>query len=564
MKITDDDAAFILGKGGKTKMKIARVSQAEVELFERDLVLEFRGSERQRRHAKRYARCVMAQRVGPVSVDESDVGDDCTLVTVPQSAVGFVTGKGGNFLRTIEEEWGVIMFFAEYVSGRGRGKDTEKLAIFGGRDGRRGAQLKVMSTVETKVPGFYTETGDTYENSEDKEDGDWGTSTMKLQDDELSYALGKKGMTRKKIAWASECIVEYVSNIVFMSGNRKVRTRAKEYLKWLFEQLEGPVHVDTEGRDDCTVVEVPLDCVGYVTGNRRETLGRMEEEWGTLMFFMGKRDAGKSRGREGSEKLVIFGPERGRRGSELAVMSSVENKSPGYFTRSLKDVERSTKGFDTDRITFRDDELSYALGREGATRKKIALASHAIIQYVGHVCYLAGHRKERKCAREYITWLLDQRRGKVTVDVRGRDDCTEVHIPSNCIGWVTGNRGSELRRIEQESGTFCFMSGDQHGEERLLIFGHDEGNRVAEKGRAAAERLVNDMIQEKLRADGNGRGRSDSRRRSPSRGRSPTPRGRGNKRRSPSYRGGNKRGGKRSQSRSRSRGNRRRCDSRGR
>eukprot|EP00971_Amphidinium_carterae_P025423 501826-Amphidinium_carterae.1 len=27
MKITDDDAAFILGKGGKTKEKIARVSE---------------------------------------------------------------------------------------------------------------------------------------------------------------------------------------------------------------------------------------------------------------------------------------------------------------------------------------------------------------------------------------------------------------------------------------------------------------------------------------------------------------------------------------------------------
>ena len=44
MKITDDDAAFILGKGGKTKEKIARVSEAEIALFERDLILEFRAA----------------------------------------------------------------------------------------------------------------------------------------------------------------------------------------------------------------------------------------------------------------------------------------------------------------------------------------------------------------------------------------------------------------------------------------------------------------------------------------------------------------------------------------
>merc|ERR1719253_1073533 len=69
MKITDDDAAFILGKGGKTKEKIARVADAEIELFERDLILEFRGSKRQRRRAQKYSEGVMAQRSGPVHVD---------------------------------------------------------------------------------------------------------------------------------------------------------------------------------------------------------------------------------------------------------------------------------------------------------------------------------------------------------------------------------------------------------------------------------------------------------------------------------------------------------------
>eukprot|EP00971_Amphidinium_carterae_P030284 595775-Amphidinium_carterae.1 len=59
--------------------------------------------------------------------------------------------------------------------------------------------------------------------------------------------------------------------------------------RWLFAQLEGPVYVEGwEDRDDVTVVEVPSDCIGYVTGSRRAALGAMEEEWGTLMFFMAK------------------------------------------------------------------------------------------------------------------------------------------------------------------------------------------------------------------------------------------------------------------------------------
>ena len=45
-----------------------------------------------------------------------------------------------------------------------------------------------------------------------------------------------------------------------------------------------------EDRSDCTVVDIPADCIGYITGARRATLGAMEEEWGVLMFFMNKKD----------------------------------------------------------------------------------------------------------------------------------------------------------------------------------------------------------------------------------------------------------------------------------
>merc|ERR1719502_2399382 len=99
-------------------MKIARVAECEIELFERDLVLEFRGSKLQRKRGKKYAEGVMAQRTGPVSITEDYDDGDLTMLQVPQEAVGFVTGRAGNFLRTIEEEWGVLMFFCE-VDGKG-------------------------------------------------------------------------------------------------------------------------------------------------------------------------------------------------------------------------------------------------------------------------------------------------------------------------------------------------------------------------------------------------------------------------------------------------------------
>mmetsp|Transcript_10193 Transcript_10193/g.31701 ORF Transcript_10193/g.31701 Transcript_10193/m.31701 type:complete len:619 (-) Transcript_10193:148-2004(-) len=566
IKITDDDAAFILGKGGKTKEKIARVSEAEIELFERDLILEIRGSKLQRRRAKKYAEGVMAQRTGPVTVTEDYDDGDLTMLQVPQEAVGFVTGRAGNFLRTIEEEWKVLMFFCEVGSG-GRNRDYEKLAIFGGVRGRRGAELKVLSAVETKVPGYFEKLRDQVVNRDKgaDESGTWGTDTMTFQDDELSYALGKQGGTRKKLERSSGAIVQYVGHVALFSGPRTERRYAREYMKWLFAQLEGPVYVDGwEERDDCTVIDVPSDCIGYITGSRRATLGLMEAEWGVLMYFMSK-GGDKAKGRGGTEMLIIFGAKRNRRGAELKAMSGIETKSPGTFTKGVRDKTSDAKGFDTDRMVFKDDELSYALGKEGATRKKLEMAAGAILQYVGHVAFIAGTLKERRRCKEFINWLLQQRRGSVTIpDISRRDDATEVHIPENCKGWVTGNRGSELRRMEQETSVYMFMALDARGEERLIIFSADPGSKTGSTGRMAAERLVNEMIQEKLRDDGGrgGRGRSDSRspsrrQRSPSRrGRSASGRRSPSRRRSPSYRGGRGGGGgggARKDSRSRSR-----------
>eukprot|EP00933_Yihiella_yeosuensis_P051393 TRINITY_DN4931_c2_g1_i1.p1 TRINITY_DN4931_c2_g1~~TRINITY_DN4931_c2_g1_i1.p1 ORF type:complete len:607 (-),score=93.18 TRINITY_DN4931_c2_g1_i1:55-1875(-) len=560
MKITDDDAAFILGKNGKTKEKLAKVAGCDIELFERDLVLEFRGGERQRRRAKKYCEGVMAQRTGPVSVNDSYDDGDLTMLNVPQSAVGFVTGRGGNFLRSIEEEWTTLMFFCE-VDGsrtRDREKENETLAIFGDVRSRRGAELKVISAVETKVPGYVDKVYDDMRNRDEGKDstGTWATETMTFKDEELSYALGKQGGTRKKIERSSGCVVQYIGHKAFMSGTKDERQRAKDYIKWLFQQLDGPVYVnDWEDRDDVTVIEVPGDCIGYITGSRRATLGAMEEEWGTLMFFMGK----KQEGRGHSEKLAIFGCERGRRGAELKVMSGVETKLPGHYTKGLREKSSDRKGFDTDRLIFRDDELSYALGSQGTTRKKLEVASGAVLQYVGNVAFIAGDLVDRQRVKRYIKWLLEQRKGNVTIDDASRhSDCTEMRIPDHCKGWVTGNRGNELRKMETKSQTFMFMAQDGQGDERLLIFSHLAGSKASDIGRAAGERLVNDLIQQKLRRDERGRrGRSDSRgrdSRSPSRRRSPSVRrGRG-RARSDSRRGGRRRSpSRRRNSRSRSR-----------
>jgi len=430
-------------------------------------------------------------------------------------------------LRAIEEEWGSLMMFIDTDLSR-----SQRLVIFGSVRGRRGSELKVLSAVETKTAGYFNHVKEDIVNRDRYKDptGTWGTDYMTFKDEgEISYALGKQGGTRRKLERSSGAIVQYVGMVVLLSGTKEERERGKEYMKWLFQQLEGPVYVDGwRDRTDCTVVDIPNDCIGYITGNRRATLGVMEEEWGTLMFFMSEMDdrgKGKGRGGNHTERLAIFGPERARRGSELKVMSGIETKSPGFFTRSLREKSSRRRGFDTDRLIFRDDEVSYALGKDGSTRKKLELASGAILQYVGFVAFIGGSRRERRRGREFVNWLLQQRRGSVTItDISKRDDVTEMHIPASCKGWVTGNRGSELRRIELATGTYIFMALDGRGEERLLVFGVNPGvpNR-RDGGRVHAELLLKEMVHDKLMDDekqtGGRRGRSRSRSRSGSRSR---------------------------------------------
>lgn len=94
--------------------------------------------------------------------------------------------------------------------------------------------------------------------------GTWGTDTMTFQDDELSYALGKQGGTRKKLERSSGAIVQYVGHNALFSGTRSQRKKAREYMKWLFEQLEGPMYVEGPVRV-CTIAVVKLthDCMKH-------------------------------------------------------------------------------------------------------------------------------------------------------------------------------------------------------------------------------------------------------------------------------------------------------------
>ena len=135
-----------------------------------------------------------------------------------------------------------------------------------------------------------------------------------------------------------------------------------------------------------------------------------------------------------------------------------------------------------EQVTIPEDEFSYALGRNGSTRKKLAAAANCILQYLGNVAVFAGSPREVRLCQEYLDWLLRQRVGPVDVDYESRDDCIAVDVPSEYVGFVTGAQGASLREMEFMSRTFMFSAGDRSDRskpvEKLLVFGAvEEGRR---------------------------------------------------------------------------------------
>ncbi|CAD7926415.1 unnamed protein product [Amoebophrya sp. A120] len=282
LRVPEDDSSFVMGKGGRTRLKISVVSGCRIEI-KRDQedgleVIELTGTALERRRARKYLDMIRIQRKGAVHVDEEAHNDkDLTAISVPHDCVGFVTGGGGSHLRNCETEFHTLMFFCDYHHQRGKGirqQTEERLVIFGQRRGQLGSKLKVMSAIETKMPGYFTrnrradylrgreiasvpvEEGRGRKNVIHGEDwkredftpilcgAEWGIDTMWVEQNDLSFAMGSNGVTRKKLCKATNCILEFVGNIAHLGGTKRERRTCRDYLNWLLCQRTGVVALE--------------------------------------------------------------------------------------------------------------------------------------------------------------------------------------------------------------------------------------------------------------------------------------------------------------------------------
>mmetsp|Transcript_19408 Transcript_19408/g.45185 ORF Transcript_19408/g.45185 Transcript_19408/m.45185 type:complete len:787 (+) Transcript_19408:138-2498(+) len=536
-RVSREEAAFILGKGGRTKAKLVTVSGAQIELSEIQgkgaepgaQKLDISGTAKQRERATKYIGFVTAQRLGPVHIPDPENHDDLTIMLVPANAVSFITGKQGSFLRIVEEEWGALLFFLQVDPKRPSSQTSnprkeERLAIFGPERARRGAELKVLAAIAMKQGGVhpqYTDIGNSV-----CEDDDFGTDTLMIEADDYSYVLGKNGSTRKKLSQAANSIVEYIGNVAYFSGTKKERSRAREYFTWLLHQRHG-IHtsVEHQGRDDATLIMVPRNLLSFINGPKGEILREIETNTNTFCFIQrgSKED-------DDHKPLLIFGRAEDRQIAEVQIWDRISQR---YEWRG-KDTDTSSEhdpqsailqglappqqmmvpmpcqqqarmaavwvpmqvqvpppsSSTSEVLQFMPEDFAFIVGDNGQQLKRIATVSGATLErwQSGFQLKCTGGAEERRLAQVAITLLLAQNKGQWTMDTlqRCHEFLTCLQVPSNMIGQHSGRQGVPLpRQIEEEFKVLVFVLpiatfipgavGDQ-----VLVLGQQRRQRGAE------------------------------------------------------------------------------------
>eukprot|EP00930_Biecheleria_cincta_P032024 TRINITY_DN22224_c0_g1_i1.p1 TRINITY_DN22224_c0_g1~~TRINITY_DN22224_c0_g1_i1.p1 ORF type:complete len:1039 (-),score=158.27 TRINITY_DN22224_c0_g1_i1:261-3377(-) len=503
--------------------KIARASGVRTQPIKMNRMLQLEGSAVELHLAKKYVGFTLAQMSKVVRLRDEDIDDDCCLIQVPADTVAGILGSGGKNLRMLEDEWGVLMFLAEYdgvqlqpVKGE-RSCRHELLAIVGGqRRGRRGAQLCIMSQIELKHLHIFSSkirsSGELYETPAVGED--YGTTTFKIPEHKFPYAIGKHEQTRLKIMTAAGCILQYIGPVAMISGTKAEQRRGHEYLSLWLEKLDGPIIVHSaETRSDATVIDIPASMIAYVTGSGGAHLKRVEDQWGVLLTFLGNHGRHGEPLPDRTVQLVIFSiSARARCGAELDIKHAVDFQVPGFFSDALSEWSSDHESFDVERLRLDKLQAAYVSGVRGSTVKKIAAASGAIAQFVGVYCCVGGCKAERQRCKDYIGFLLQKMAdGYVVIDTSQRTDCTTIPLgfSSKAPGIVTGKDGHVLHGVADETGTWCLVARDDRGSETLFIFGDEGEGRHCVRGRRRAAKLFRGVLKHVSHVYGNSPGHDD-------------------------------------------------------
>ena len=473
--IAEEELSLALGKQGANRRRISAVSGCVVEYIGHCAF--FYGDLASRQLARTLLTVILERGRGTFSVPRWRGMVGVVTVDFPTDQIGWITGKHGIGLQQVEASSNVICFVdsaSPTEPKRGLVTLPLPLARHGGSAGfdfstglKSSSDAKATMIVLGKDADAKLASGLILERLSVRHQ----PVPVPATDDSTSQLFTKlfRGTNNRgsKIS---------VSDTTLPSGQNKLHAAICE----LVTALKKHPNTTQAPLPDLTVMEVPSAFSAAAT-NSAALLKQIEDEYRVLCGSV----------QHGTESafLVLVGQLRSRRAAELKIMATIESKQRGFYSqRTVRDSLRvcdrpwyvTTEGFDTDSYPIPEQNLSFALGNKGTIRKKLAVASGCVIEYVGEVAYLSGTLLERTRGRDYLKWVLQQLEGEVAVgDYARRTDVSSMQLSKRAAGFVNGNKGRALRTIEELTGTFCFIGRSNGDTKPLLVCGQDPGRTAA-------------------------------------------------------------------------------------
>lgn len=223
--------------------------------------------------------------------------------------------------------------------------EMQDLVIFGEALARRRCELKLLASLEQKIPRYVSATV-----QEGLSDEEYGTDIIRIQG-EVSYAFGARGHTKRKLENASGCTIEYIGQFAYIFGQRALRRHAADYLAIVTRQCRDMDAIpDMASRADALVIDFDgrdLDVKFF---------NDVEERTQTFCYLLGLKT-------DKDRKCVIFGtnPEK-REEARRRITEFFENRRNPPPPRQPYDdplYDSSGRRRDDDSVVFyphRDDD----------------------------------------------------------------------------------------------------------------------------------------------------------------------------------------------------------------
>eukprot|EP00930_Biecheleria_cincta_P093631 TRINITY_DN8406_c0_g1_i1.p1 TRINITY_DN8406_c0_g1~~TRINITY_DN8406_c0_g1_i1.p1 ORF type:complete len:1217 (+),score=282.83 TRINITY_DN8406_c0_g1_i1:32-3652(+) len=337
-----------------------------------------------------------------------------------------------------------------------------RVAIFGELQARCDAQLRLMGKVDERTPGYYSNKTIDWGSAKD---ADWGESRL-----ELGEAAAELRNMRKRLRSASGCVVLQLGTTAYAVGPSKQRQLACALIEVLRSCKRGFVkEVPADLEEYCTRLEVPQGS-NLTSDKQRERL-ELQERCVTLILGTEAEEKAAGEGTAEDEKAPEAKTTALEDGQKAAAEDEAAEENDEDARSESKDgakkdpvdgaPEEETETKTVEAVAEEEkEEAENPPAEDGAEEEKAALPPTTLLIF-------AFSERARECMQLRMQDIVEKDHAGYYSSSWAIEESIEegfardvLEMPEDMVGWATGAKGANRRKLEGAAGCLmCYMGG---------------------------------------------------------------------------------------------------------